>query len=588
VKRTHTCGDLNKKDLGKEVVLQGWVNTRRDHGNIIFIDLRDRVGFTQLVFNPEIAKEAHDTAEILRSEYVIEVKGIVEKRPSGTENPKLATGDIEILVKEINIINKSKTLPFPLDENIEVSEDTRLQYRYLDLRRPKMFNTFLLRHKACLATREYLSKEGFLEVETPILTKSTPEGARDYLVPSRIYHGKFYALPQSPQLFKQMLMVAGFERYFQIAKCFRDEDLRSDRQPEFTQIDLEMSFIEEDDIYNITEGLINTILSNTIGYKIQLPFKRLKYSEAVERFGSDKPDLRWDLELKDITECVKDIEFKVFQNVISGGGIVKGLKIPGGAVFSRKQLDDLVNWAQTQGAKGMAWIKSSGGTWEGPVQKFITENIKNEINKKAEINDGDLFLIIADKPKIANAVLSGLRTKLAKELNLTPKEKFSFCWIVDFPLFQYDEEEKRYVSEHHPFTAPKAEDMHLLEKDPLKVRASSYDLVLNGYEIASGSIRIHQPELQHKIFEMLKLTEEEIKDRFGFFIEALEYGAPPHGGIAPGLDRLIMLISNTESIRDVIAFPKTQRAICPVTDSPSSVSGKQLEELGLRVETENC
>jgi aspartyl-tRNA synthetase len=586
VKRTHTCGDLNKKDIGKETILQGWVNTRRDHGNLIFIDLRDRAGITQLVFNPEVAKEAHDTAEDLRSEYVIEIKGIVEARPAGTENPKLTTGDIEVSVKEIILINKSKPLPFPLDGNTEVSEDTRLQYRYLDLRQPKMFNTFLLRHKTCQATREFLTKEGFLEVETPILTKSTPEGARDYLVPSRIYHGKFYALPQSPQLFKQMLMVAGIERYFQIAKCFRDEDLRADRQPEFTQIDLEMSFIEEEDIYKTTEGMMNAIFSKTLGYNIPLPIKRIKYSDAIERFGSDKPDLRWDLELKDITECVKNIEFKVFQNVITAGGIVKGFAVPNGANFSRKQIDDLTAWAQLQGAKGLAWIKVSGGNWEGPVQKFLTEEIKNSIHKKAAINEGDLFLIVADKSKITNGVLSALRTKIAKDLNLPQKEKFSFCWIVDFPLFQYDEEEKRYVSEHHPFTSPKADDLHLLETDPLKVRSSSYDLVLNGYEIASGSIRIHQPEMQHKIFEMLKLTPEEIKDRFGFFIEALEYGAPPHGGIAPGLDRLVMIMTGAESIRDVIAFPKTQRAICPVTDSPSTVSEKQLRELGLEIAAE--
>lgn len=586
MKRTHTCGDLNKKDIGKETILQGWVNTRRDHGNLIFIDLRDRAGITQLVFNPEVAKEAHDTAEDLRSEYVIEIKGIVEARPAGTENPKLTTGDIEVSVKEIILINKSKPLPFPLDGNTEVSEDTRLQYRYLDLRQPKMFNTFLLRHKTCQATREFLTKEGFLEVETPILTKSTPEGARDYLVPSRIYHGKFYALPQSPQLFKQMLMVAGIERYFQIAKCFRDEDLRADRQPEFTQIDLEMSFIEEEDIYKTTEGMMNAIFSKTLGYNIPLPIKRIKYSDAIERFGSDKPDLRWDLELKDITECVKNIEFKVFQNVITAGGIVKGFAVPNGANFSRKQIDDLTAWAQLQGAKGLAWIKVSGGNWEGPVQKFLTEEIKNSIHKKAAINEGDLFLIVADKSKITNGVLSALRTKIAKDLNLPQKEKFSFCWIVDFPLFQYDEEEKRYVSEHHPFTSPKADDLHLLETDPLKVRSSSYDLVLNGYEIASGSIRIHQPEMQHKIFEMLKLTPEEIKDRFGFFIEALEYGAPPHGGIAPGLDRLVMIMTGAESIRDVIAFPKTQRAICPVTDSPSTVSEKQLRELGLEIAAE--
>lgn len=584
MKRTHTCGELNKSNIGQEVILQGWVNTRRDHGNLIFIDLRDRPGITQLVFNPENNPSVHSMAQDLRSEYVIQVKGIVEKRPNGTENLKLSTGEIEVLVNELELINKSKPLPFPIDSDIEISEDSRLQYRYIDLKRPKMYGALLIRHKAYQAAREFLTKEGFIEVETPMLTKSTPEGARDYLVPSRIYPGKFYALPQSPQLFKQILMVAGLEKYFQIVKCFRDEDLRADRQPEFTQIDMEMSFVEEEDILDITERLMSHIFGKVLNYNLSLPIKKISYKEAVDRYGSDKPDLRWGLELKDITDCVENIEFKVLKDVITSGGIVKGLNVPGGAILSRRQIDDLINWVQVQGAKGLSWIKISKGEWEGPLQRFLNNNIKTAINNKMGLKEGDLFLIIADKPKIANSVLAVLLTKIAKQLNFTPKEKFSFCWVLDFPLFQYNEEEKGLSSEHHPFTAPKPEDAQLLEKDPLKVRAASYDLVLNGYEVGSGSIRIHQPELQHKIFELLKLSPQEIKDRFGFFIEALEYGAPPHGGIAPGLDRLVMIMVGAESIRDVIAFPKTQRAICPLTDSPSTVSPRQLKELGLKVE----
>lgn len=577
MKRTHTCGQLRESNIGQEVVLQGWVNTRRDHGNLIFIDLRDRSGITQLVFNPQISLFAHKTAQDLRSEYVIQVKGVVEKRPSGTENPRIPTGQIEVLVKELEVINKSKPLPFPIDSDVEINEDTRLQYRYIDLKRPKMFEALYTRHKVCQAAREFLIKEGFIEVETPMLTKSTPEGARDYLVPSRLYPGKFYALPQSPQLFKQILMVAGFEKYFQIVKCFRDEDLRADRQPEFTQIDLEMSFVEEKDILDITERLMEYIFKNVLDYPLKIPFKQINYKDAINRYGSDKPDLRWELELKDLTESVKNIDFRVFRDVIANGGIVKALVVPDGSSFSRKQLDDLTNWVKLQGAKGLSWIKDN---WEGPIQKFLTDDIKNKI----KIEKGQLFLIIADKPKITNSVLASLRTKIAKDLKLVPKEKFSFCWIVDFPLFQYNEGENRLDSEHHPFTAPRPEDIHLLEKDPLKVRAASYDLVLNGYEVGSGSIRIHQPELQHKIFELLKLSPEEIKDRFGFFIEALQYGAPPHGGIAPGLDRLVMIMLGLDSIRDVIAFPKTQRAICPLTDSPSTVNPRQLKELGIRIE----
>ena len=586
MKRTHTCGQLNKTNIGQEVILQGWVNTRRDHGNIIFIDLRDRTGVIQLVFNPEYDRENHEQAEGLRAEFVIQIKGAVCQRPEGTENKKITTGCVEVLVAELEIINKSKPLPFSIDENIEINEDLRLQYRYLDLRSPRMYNALLVRHRVCKAARDFLTGEGFLEVETPMLTKSTPEGARDYLVPSRVYPGKFYALPQSPQLFKQILMVAGVERYFQIVKCFRDEDLRADRQPEFTQIDIEMSFVDQEDILDITERMMKYVFKQAIGYPLKLPFRRLSYKQAVDRFGTDKPDLRWGYELADITDCVTDIDFNIFQQVRKSGGIIKALAVPGAGEFSRKKIDDLTRWVRFQGAGGLAWIKINHGKWEGPLQKFLTEEIKTAMAGKMEVKEGVLILIIADKPKVVNSVLGALRPKVLKEQNISPSEEFSFCWIVDFPLLKYNEEEKRFDSEHHPFTAPLQEDMHLLDEDPLMVRAASYDLVINGYEVGSGSIRIHQPQLQRKIFELLKLEPEEIKNRFGFFLEALEYGAPPHGGIAPGLDRLVMVMVGKDSIRDVIAFPKTQRAVCPLTGSPTVVSEKQLKELGLRVETE--
>ncbi len=586
MKRTHTCGQLDKSNIGQKVILQGWVNTRRDHGSIIFIDLRDRAGITQLVFNPEYDRENHRQAERLRAEYVIAIKGNVRERPPGTENRKISTGAIEVIVTQLEVINKSKPLPFPIGENIDIGEELRLQYRFLDLRDPRMYNALLVRHRVCRAAREFLANEGFLEVETPMLTKSTPEGARDYLVPSRVYPGEFYALPQSPQLFKQILMVGGVERYFQIVKCFRDEDLRADRQPEFTQIDIEMSFVDQNDILDITERMMQYIFDKGIGWSLQIPFRRLTYQEAVDRFGTDKPDLRWGYELVDITKCVTGIEFKIFRQVIDSGGIVKALAVPGAAGYSRKQMDNLTQWVKLQGAGGLGWIKINNGKWEGPLQKFLTEDIKTAITAKMQTGEGTLILIIADtRAGVANSVLAALRLRMIKELNIPPAEKFSFCWIVDFPLFRYNEEEKRLDSEHHPFTAPLPEDMTLIEKDPLQVRATSYDLVINGYEVGSGSIRIHQPQLQRKIFDLLKLAPQEIQSRFGFFLEALEYGAPPHGGIAPGLDRLVMVMMGKDSIRDVIAFPKTQRAVCPLTGSPTAVSEKQLKELGLQVKT---
>lgn len=584
MKRTHNCGELNKSNINKEVTLNGWVHTRRDHGGLIFIDLRDRYGYTQLVFSPQLSPEIHKIAESLRDEFVIAVRGKVYPRPAGTENLKLPTGEIEVMVDQLELVNKSKALPFPIDSETEVNEDIRLRYRYLDLKRPKMQETLIIRHKACAAAREFLTKEGFIEIETPMLTKSTPEGARDYLVPSRVYNGKFYALPQSPQLFKQILMVAGFEKYFQIVKCFRDEDLRADRQPEFTQIDMEMSFVDEEDILKVTEGLMFHVFSKAINCNLNLPFRKMNHSEAMSKYGTDKPDLRWnDMLLVDVTDKVKNAEFKVFKDVVSKGGMVKGINVSGCSKFSRKDIDELTSFAIEQGAKGLAWIKIAENKWEGPISKFFNDEVQASIGKMMDIKSGDLLLFVADKKDIVNTTLSSLRTKLIERLELKPKEKFSFVWIVDFPLFAYNNEENRFDSEHHPFTAPKREDMELLEKEPQNVRAASYDLVLNGYEVGSGSVRIHNPELQSRIFELLKLDKKEIQERFGFFLEALQFGAPPHAGIAPGLDRIIMIMTGNESIRDVIAFPKTQRAICPMTGSPTEVNPKQLKELGLKL-----
>ena len=583
MKRTHTCNALRGTNIEEKVILVGWVNTRRDHGGVIFIDIRDREGLTQLVFNPENNKEIHAIANNLRSEYVIMVSGKVFKRPEGTENKKIPTGEIEIIVDSLEILNESKPLPFPITGDIEVGEDIRLVHRYIDLRRPAMTKALKVRHKVYQAARKVLVDAGFMEVETPMLTKSTPEGARDYLVPSRVYPGKFYALPQSPQLFKQILMVGGIEKYFQIVKCFRDEDLRADRQPEFTQIDIEMSFAEEEDIINITEKLMFEMFSSAIDHKLELPFKSISHKEAMDKYGTDKPDLRWDLELSDISDIVKDLEFRVFSEVLKKKGIVKSINVPGGADFSRKQIDDLGSFAQTLGAKGLAWVKITKDNWEGPIAKFFTQNVRDSIISTMNIKPGDLCLFVADKKETVNDVLSHLRLKIIKMLGLEPKEKFSFCWIVDFPLFNQSKEDGRLLSEHHPFTAPKEEDIGFMKDDPLKVRASSYDLVLNGYEVGSGSIRIHKPKMQQEIFDLLGLDKNEIKERFGFFLEALEYGAPPHGGIAPGLDRIVMIMLGAESIREVIAFPKTQRAICPMTDSPTPVNDKQLKDLGLKL-----
>ncbi|MBU0730922.1 MAG: aspartate--tRNA ligase [Proteobacteria bacterium] len=583
LKRSHSCDALGKEDLGQEVTLMGWVLRRRDHGGVIFIDLRDRWGITQIVFNPEINPEVHAKAHALRSEWVLAVKGVVENRPDGMKNPKLSTGEIEILVNELRILNTSLTPPFPLDEEADVSENLRLKYRYLDLRRPEMANNLIMRHKACQSMRSYLDANNFLEIETPVLTKSTPEGARDYLVPSRVNPGKFYALPQSPQLFKQLLMIAGMDRYYQIVRCFRDEDLRADRQPEFTQVDMELSFVDEEDLYKITEGMIKNLVKDTLGKELAPPFPRITYAESIARFGTDRPDTRFGLELISLTDIVKECSFKVFRSVVETGGIVKSINAKGCADFSRKDLDDLTDYVSQFGAKGLAWVKmKAAGEWQSPIAKFFTDEERSRMADTLGAAEGDLLFFVADKPAIVHQALSELRIELARRLGMIDKNVLTFTWVTDFPLLEYDHEAKRHVAVHHPFTAPQERDLALLESDPGNVRSRAYDLVLNGTEIGGGSIRIHQKELQSKIFSALGISEEDAAEKFDFLLKALEMGAPPHGGIAFGLDRLMMILAGKDTIRDVIAFPKTQKATCPLTDAPSAVARKQLTELSLR------
>lgn len=583
--RSCGCGRVTEKDCGKELTLAGWVNTRRDHGGLIFIDLRDRSGIVQVVMSPQYGEDAFHKAEDVRSEYVLAIRGIVRERSPETVNPKMQTGKIEVVVSEMRVLNKAKTPPFYVEDGIDVDETVRLKHRYIDLRRPEMQRNLIMRHKIVHEMRQFLDAHDFLEVETPILTKSTPEGARDYLVPSRVNPGKFYALPQSPQLFKQLLMVSGLERYFQIARCFRDEDLRADRQPEFTQLDIELSFEDQDFILDLMEHMMQRIFKNVLNVDIQIPFKRITWDDAVNLYGSDKPDLRFDMHFYDISDLLRDTGFKVFRNVLDNGGIVKAITVKGDAAIPRRELDGLVDYVGNYGAKGLAWIGlNKDGSLKCQITKFLGEDKIREIGKFCEAENGDLILIIADKPKVVAQALGELRLEMARRMNLIDENEFCFRWVTDFPMFEYSEEDKRWVAEHHPFTAPRDEDVQYLLTDPSKVYAKAYDMVLNGVEAGGGSLRIYQEELQEKVFKAIGITHEEVQEKFGFLLDAFRYGAPPHAGIALGLDRLVMLMLRLGSIRDVIAFPKTQSAIDQMTQAPSEVVDMQLKELHIRVD----
>ncbi len=588
------CKDIDESLLGQELKVCGWVHKTRDHGKVIFIDLRDVSGIVQCVIEEKENLELYEIAKDIKEEFVLCIKGIVRRRPPGTENPRLKSGNVELNIKSIEIINTSKTPPFPIEDNINVSEELRLKYRYIDLRRDRMKNSIIFRSKALNITRNFFHENGFFEIETPFLVKSTPEGARDFIVPSRINPGKFYALPQSPQLFKQTLMISGFDRYFQIARCFRDEDLRSDRQPEFTQIDIEMSFVNEDDVISVSEAFLKTLFKEMLNIDIETPFKRITYKEAMEKYGSDKPDIRFSLELTDLSDIFKNTSFNVFKSALENGGIIKALKI--NENITRKDIDELTEYVKSLGAKGLAWGKVENSKFSSPIAKFLSEKEIDDLISKLSLKEGDFVFFSADKPKNVYKILGNLRTYIAKKYDLIPKDEFKFLWVVDFPLFEWDEEENRLISLHHPFTSPKEEDIEKLDKilessDKKHIidigesmKAKAYDIVLNGVEIGGGSIRIHNKEIQEKVFKVLNISSEEIKEKFGFLIEALEYGAPTHGGIAFGFDRILAMMQNFDSIRDVIAFPKTQKGLCLLTSAPDYVSPKQLKEVHIKLD----
>lgn len=584
-KRTTYCGLVTEEFLNEKVTLKGWVHNRRDLGGLIFVDLRDREGIVQIVFNPDFSEEALQVAETVRSEYVVEVEGVVTKRDAETINPKIKTGQVEVQVSNIEIINKSETPPFSInEENVNVDENIRLKYRYLDLRRQELAQTFKMRHQTTRSIRQYLDNNGFFDIETPVLTKSTPEGARDYLVPSRVHEGEFYALPQSPQLFKQLLMISGFDKYYQIVKCFRDEDLRADRQPEFTQVDIEMSFVDQEDIIAMGEDMLRKVVKDVKVIDVSGPFPRMTYAEAMDRFGSDKPDTRFGMELINVSQLGKEMNFKVFKDTVDNNGEIKAIVAKDAAnKYTRKDMDALTEFVNIYGAKGLAWVKVVDDGLSGPIARFFEDVNVETLKQLTEAKPGDLVMFVADKPNVVAQSLGALRIKLAKELGLIDESKLNFLWVTDWPLLEYDEDAKRYVAAHHPFTSPKREDIEKLDTEPENVQANAYDIVLNGYELGGGSIRIHDGELQQKMFEVLGFTNEQAQEQFGFLLDAFKYGAPPHGGIALGLDRLVMLLTNRTNLRDTIAFPKTASATCLLTDAPGEVSDKQLQELSLRI-----